>query len=163
MATGLQSSPRMKRALVLAMILPAGCATGHRHHHRTDPVEALLVLTAAVATLAVEAAPPPPSSRPVVADVRIPPPDPTRPATFEGWVVAEDERGAVPFTVVILTGQHEEVRVLTNREGHFQISRPLSSGRYVLRVVDERWEGRAEADVREGVVPAVVVRASPAR
>src|SRR4051794_20431260 len=156
----------MKRLLAVVAILGGGCVTTgpRRHHHRTEPVEALLVVSAAALAMAVTAEPPPsPPARPVVADPRVASPDPTRPATFEGWVVAEDGRGPVAFTVVDLAGQGDQVRVLTNGEGHFRICRPLSPGHYRLTVMDESWQGGAEADLDSGVVPAVVVRARPAR
>ena len=155
----------MKGMIALASILSVSCvSTGTHRHHRTDPVEALLVVGAAALAMAVTAEPPPPPPpRRVVGDPRIQPPDPTRPATFEGWVVADDDSGPVRFTVVDLVGQGEEVRVLTNAEGHFRICRRLRAGGYRLVVIDERWDAEAEAVVEDGRVPALVLRAHPAR
>jgi hypothetical protein len=156
----------MKGMIALASIVSVGCvSTGTHRHHRTDPVEALLVVGAAALAMAVTAEPPPPPPPPrrVVGDPRIQPPDPTRPATFEGWVVADDGSGPVSFAVVDLVGQGVEVRVLTNADGHFRICRPLRAGGYRLVVIDEGWEGETEAGVEEGRVPAVVLRAHPAR
>jgi hypothetical protein len=155
----------MERALAVAMVLSVGCVSTHAHrrHHAINPVAAAFAVGAAALTVAARAAPAERARRAVVADPRIPPPDAWRPATFEGWVIADDGRGPVPFTVVSLISRGESIRVLTNRDGHFKIARPLEPGDYGLSVIDESWEGHAETRLEEGVVAAVVVRAHRAR
>lgn len=156
----------MKRALALTLTLSVGCVTAGRsgrHCPPPDPLEALLAVGVGALAFALDSEPAAPRQITHVIYVRPPLPPEPRPSALDGWVIAEDGGEGVAFTVVSLTGQGVRVRVLTNAKGRFQIPPPLDAGHYALAIIDERWDGQAEVDVEDHVVPAIVVRAHPSR
>jgi hypothetical protein len=170
----------MNRAVAL-LLLPLGCATGGypqgTGRRVADPADALLFAGEVALTVATEparrpaAASAPPRDRDARAPINTgvarivtaaPMRIPFRPATIDGYVIGEERGWGIPFAVVKLAREHgpwEHVRA--DREGRFHIPPPLAAGHYTFEITDERWQGSAEIDVKEGVAANLRIEVRP--
>lgn len=136
--------------------------SGHGYCYRREPTAADAVVgtigfIAGIAALtAANEPPPPPPPRRVV--VRVQQPEPPGPTV--GWVMTAD---GTPLTGALVQIQHESgFRLLTksDAEGAFHSKNPLPSGRYGIRLSEERWEGAIEAELPAAATEPIIIRAT---